>query len=323
MASLRGKVVVITGGSSGIGRAAAERLAARGAHVVLAARRVDALRETARLCVESGGSAQIVPTDVTVEADVDALAEAALAETGSIDVWINNAGVTLFSKLDDAPFTEHRRVIETNLFGAILCARAVLPVFRRQRRGTLINVSSVLGKVGQPFVPSYVISKFGLRGLSETLRIDFADVPGVKICTLYPFAVDTPHFEAGANWLGVEALPVPPTQSADKVGAILARLAEHPRRERHVPRIALLGIALHAIAPRPTERLLQAVVREWHFSPAGKSTRHGNLFAPSDERPTVHGRAPKGSVFRLAAWTIRYLLGLAPTPRDPPVRVGT
>jgi NAD(P)-dependent dehydrogenase (short-subunit alcohol dehydrogenase family) len=317
---LAGKVIVVTGASSGIGRAAAVELARRGAHVFLAARRVPALEETARLCRAANGSAQVVPTDVTVEAEVDALARAALETTGTIDAWVNNAGVTMFAKLDDAPFEEHRRVIETNLFGSILCARAVLPVFRKQRFGTLINMSSMLGKVGQPFVPAYVISKFGLRGLSEALRSDFADVPGVRICTLYPFAVDTPHFEAGANWLGLEARPLPPVQSPERVAAIVANVIEHPRRERHVPRLATLGVALHSIAPRPMERLVQAVVREWHFSPEGTSTLDGNLFAPSDERAEVHGRSPKGSALRVAGWTVRYLLGLAPAPRDPPAR---
>src|SRR5690606_38778192 len=102
----------------------------------------------------------------------------------------------LFALLEEASFEEHRRVIETNLFGAMLAARAVLPVFRAQGSGVMVNVGSVLSQVGQPFVPSYTISKFGLRGLSEVLRVELADEPAIQVCTLLPYAVDTPHFQS-------------------------------------------------------------------------------------------------------------------------------
>ncbi|MEW6270939.1 MAG: SDR family NAD(P)-dependent oxidoreductase, partial [Thermodesulfobacteriota bacterium] len=140
MSRLRGKVVVVTGASSGLGRASAVEFASRGAHLVLAARRRDALEKTARMCRSAGGDAVCIPTDVTSEEQVRALADAAVAHHGRIDVWVNNAGVTLFALLEDAPFEEHRRVIETNLFGPMYAARAVVPVFRRQRRGVMINV---------------------------------------------------------------------------------------------------------------------------------------------------------------------------------------
>src|SRR5688572_30839801 len=152
---LRGKVVVITGASGGLGRAAAVQFAARGATVVLAARREQALDDTAALCRRAGGRALVLVTDVTIRDQVQRLAEFAMADGGGIDVWVNNAGVTLFGTLDDAPLEEHRQVIETNLFGALHGALAVTPIFRRQGRGTLINVGSVLSDVGNPFVPSY------------------------------------------------------------------------------------------------------------------------------------------------------------------------
>src|SRR5690606_18472927 len=130
-----------------------------------AARRTAALQETARQCRRAGGAATCVATDVTRAADVVRLVAAALAPTGRIDVWVNNAAVTAFAPFQAAPFSDHERVIETNLIGAMRCAHAVLPILRRQGRGTLINVGSILSKVGQPYVPSYVVSKFGLRGL--------------------------------------------------------------------------------------------------------------------------------------------------------------
>jgi NAD(P)-dependent dehydrogenase (short-subunit alcohol dehydrogenase family) len=290
--TLSGKVVVMTGASSGIGRAAAKRFAARGARLVLAARRVDALEELATECRVLGGDAVVRQMDVTREAEVQALAELALEQTGSIDVWVNNAGVTLFGSLETAPMAEHRQVIETNLFGAIYGARAVLPIFRRQKRGVLINVGSILSKIGQPFVPSYVISKFGLRGLTEALRAEVADQYDIHVCSLLPFAVDTEHFESGASHVGRDARAMPPVQSPEKVARVLVDLAQRPVRERHVPRVAVFGLALHALFPRTVERILFDALSRFHFSDGAAPSTLGNLYQPQKANGQVHGERP-------------------------------
>jgi len=199
MQDWKAKTVVLTGATSGLGRATALAFARRGFTIIVAGRRREALDALVASCDELGARAVSCEGDITQEADVQRLLETALAVNGRIDIWVNNAGVTLFAKLDEAPFDEHRRVIETNVIGSMLCARAVMPVFRRQEYGVLINVGSVLSKVGQPFVPSYVISKFAIRGLTEALRADVAEMPHVHVCTLLPYAIDTQHFEAGAN----------------------------------------------------------------------------------------------------------------------------
>ena len=306
---LRGKVVVVTGASSGIGRAAAIRFGREGARVVLAARRKDDLDETARLCREAGGEALVVVTDVTREADVQNLVRESLAAFGRIDVWVNNAGVTLFALLAEAPFEQHQRVIETNVFGPMFGARAVVPLFKEQGHGVMINVGSVLSKVGQPFVPSYVISKFALRGLTEALRPECAEYPDIHICGFYPYAVDTPHFQEGANERGRKARAMPPTQSPEKVADALVALAARPRRERHVPRSAVLGLALHWLMPRTTERLLLRALSRWHFDDRSEPVTDGNLRAPSDEKGRVHGRrSPRLSAPMFFAWVFQELV---------------
>lgn len=291
MRRLDRKVAVVTGASSGLGREAACQLAAEGCRVVLAARREDELEETARMCRERGGEALVVPTDVTSVEAVEALAAAAVDRWGRIDVWINNAGVTLFAPMEEGAIDDHRQVIETNLYGAIHGARAVVPIFRRQRRGILINVGSVLSKVGNPFVPSYVISKFAVHGLSEALRVELAEEPDIHVCTLLPYAIDTPHFQVGGNDLGQTAHPMPPVQPPERVARALVGLVLRPRRQRFVPRVAALGLAVHWLLPRTSERLLLRALRRFHLG-AGESTKEGALFQPAPEDAAVHGRRP-------------------------------
>jgi short-subunit dehydrogenase len=305
------RVVVVTGASSGIGRATALEFASRGALVVLAARREEALKEVAELCRKAGGSAIYVRTDVTREEEVEALSKAALEAGARIDVWINNAGVTLFALLEKGTFEEHRRVIETNLYGAILSARAVVPIFRRQHSGVLINVGSILSKIGQPVVPSYVISKFGLRGVSEALRSELAEERDIHVCTVFPYAVNTQHFETGANELGREIDAMPPVQDPKEVARAIADLADHPRRERHVPRYAALGLGLHRFFPRTVERLLARSVRSFHVSDRRQPRQLGNLYSPTGDQAHVEGsRPPTVGRAQFASWSVRELLRL-------------
>lgn len=318
MPSLEGKRVVITGASSGLGRAAALEFARRGARVVVSARREAELAETVRQCEALGASAVSVRADVTKDDDVRELVERSLALDGRIDVWVNNAGTTLFGKLDWEHLSDHRAVIETNLFGAIRCAALVMPIFERQERGVLINVGSILSKIGQPFVPSYTISKFALRGLSEALRTGAADMPHVHVCTLLPYATSTPHFETAANHTGLAAHPVPPVQSPDEVARALVDLAERPRRERHVPRITAFGLLLHSLMPRPVERILLHVLTKAHLGPEREPDNQGLLRSASDEPASIHGsRAEKMGTVRLFSWIISHFLKIMtrPAPR--------
>ena len=302
------RTIVVTGASSGLGRATALRLARRGEQLVLSSRSEEALEEVASECRALGARVVVAPADVRVEEQVQAVVASAVQHFGGVDVWINNAGTTLFAPIEQGAFSAHRNVIETNLFGAIHGARAVLPLFLERRRGILINVGSILSSIGQAFVPAYVISKFGVRGLSEALRVECADYPDIHVCSILPYAIATPHFENGANWFGRKAHPVPPVQEPEHVAAVLVSLIDRPRRVRYVPRIACLGLALHAVMPRRVERTLLEVLRRWHLG-APEAPAEGNLNSPRPEHSSVRGERPPlvGSV-RLLMWAFFRLL---------------
>ncbi len=291
---IKDSVVVITGASSGIGRATALEFARKGATLLLAARREAALHELAEECKSMGGDALAVPTDVTKGEDVQALARRAITEYGRIDVWVNNAAVTLFGRFEECPPEVYRRVIETNLFGYIHGARAVLPYFREQGRGVLINMDSVVGQAPQPYTSAYVVSKYGIRGLANCLRMELHldQAPNIHICTVMPASIDTPLFQHAANYTGRMTKALNPVYSAETVAQTVVRLAEKPKRE------VIVGGAGHMMAsqakymPGLYERMAAKQIDQDHFADKPAPPSEGNLFEPMPEYTSVSGGWP-------------------------------
>lgn len=281
--------VVLTGASSGIGRATVLALARKGASVALASRRADVLRELAEQCNVLGGRALAVPTDVTDADAVQRLATTAEAEFGGIDVWINNAGTGVFGAFQDAELALHRRTIEVNLLGTMNGAYAALAVFLRQRQGILINNISVGGWAPTPFTAAYTASKFGLRGFSASLRQELADHPDVRVCSVFPSMIDTPGFVHGANMSGRHLDPGPLLYAPEQVAATFVQVIENPRDETAVGWPARMGQISYALAPRPTEHLMGAAFR-FLLSRAKPAERNpGSLLTPSAAGTSANG----------------------------------
>ena len=187
---LAGKVVAITGASSGIGEATAIACAQAGAAVALAARRTERIDELARAIVADGGRAIAVPTDVGEEDQARAFVERAHAELGRLDVLVNNAGVMLLGPIENAPTQEWRQMVQVNVFGVLYCTHAALPLMRAQGSGHIVNVSSVAGRFARAGSGVYNLTKFGVGAFSEALRQECVPI-NVRVSVIEPGAVAT------------------------------------------------------------------------------------------------------------------------------------
>jgi NAD(P)-dependent dehydrogenase (short-subunit alcohol dehydrogenase family) len=192
---LAGQVAVVTGAGRGIGRAIAGALAREGAAVALAARSGAELDGVAREIRQTGGQALVVPTDVRQEASVEALVRRALAEWRQVDVLVNAAGVATFAPVTDSKLDDWDQMLAVNLRGAVLACRAVLPAMIGRRRGTIINVGSVVTSRALTGSAAYTASKYGLLGFSRVLAEEMRP-HGVRVGVLSAGATDTPLWDA-------------------------------------------------------------------------------------------------------------------------------
>lgn len=310
--SLRDAVVLITGASSGIGRAAALAFAAEGARLVLASRSREALAEVERECRERGGQALAVPTDITDPVAVERLARSAVERFGRIDVWVEAAAVGVAGPLGAESVDELRRVVDTNVFGTALCARAALATFRKQGKGVLVLVGSLLSLFPNPLVPLYSMTKFAVRGLALNLRQAVAAHPGIRVCLVLPGPVDTPFFVRAANHTGRQLRAIPPAYAPERLAATIVACARRPRRQATAGLVAHLALVAHRLTPRTAEWFVARWSAALVTGPRPASPGSGALFEPPVSG-AVHGGYRRGRLRRrLGEW-----LGTARTARQP------
>lgn len=231
----RSKVIIITGASSGIGRATALRAADHEDHLVLVARGAGALEDVARECRASGAaSVMVLPCDVGDDSAVAACFEKALTAHSVIDAVVHAAGVVAYGRTEEIPPDVFDGVLRTNLTGSVNVARHAVSTFRTQRAGTLVLIGSVIGHISVPSMSPYVLSKWGIRALARQLLVENRDMPGVHIAYVAPGGVDTPIYEQAANYDGHIGRPPPPIATPEKVARIALRLLERPRARSQV-----------------------------------------------------------------------------------------
>ncbi len=229
-ADIHDLVVLVTGASSGIGRATAEQLARPGARLVLASRSAPALAEVERDCARQGATVLVVPTDVADTAAVVALFAAAVERFGRVDAVVHAAAVVAYGRLEDVPDEVFDHALNVNLIGTARVARTALRLFRDQGGGRLVLVGSLLGKIATPYMSSYVAGKWGVHGLVRTLQIEARQTPGVDISLVSPGGVDTPVYAQAGSYTGRIGRPPPPVDPPEKVARAVVRAIGRPRR---------------------------------------------------------------------------------------------
>lgn len=299
--SLERCVVVITGATSGIGRATALQFAEAGARVVLAARNEAALAELEDYIIATGGEAIAVRTDVARWTDVQRLATTASERFGTIDVWINNAAVGVWSTIDEMTIDEINRVIHVDLLGTIYGVKAALPVMWQKRSGTIINVASALADRAIPLLSTYCAAKHGIKGFTESLRLELAREENhhIRSVLVLPAAVNTPFYSEGKSRLGVRPHPLKPVYEPELVARAIVDAARRPRRFVYVGGIGKMLSLAQRISPAAVDLYMLQNDRMAKKQLTTKPDRdESNLFAPT-RAPRVRGdyKARKFSLY--------------------------
>ncbi len=293
--SLKGKTVVITGASSGVGRAAAEEFACEGCNLVLVARGKKGVDEIVAICRSFDAEAIGVYADVSLAEDVQRVADQALKWTGRIDVWVNNAGVMASGKFEEIPMDIHEQVIKTNLFGYMHGAYEAIRVFKQQNTGILINNVSIGGYVPAPYSAVYSATKYGIRGMMECLQGEISNQENIHVCNLFPQLQNSTGNLHSAKYsgfdMGISPIASDPFSTASKMVA----LAKHPKKHQYPDFKAAFITNLYSLFPRLIINAASAVLRYKMNHNEDKQGDAGNILEPSRNPLRVYGNAPKST----------------------------
>jgi len=293
------QVIVITGASSGIGLATAELAVERGAQVVLGARSEIALEEVVARLNVNGQKAVSVPCDVADRSQVDQLAQVAIQTFGRIDTWVNDAGISIYGRLDEVSTEDNRRLFDVNFWGVYHGSLTALPHLKRQG-GALINIGSEVSEAVVPLLGMYSASKHAVKGFTDALRIEIQelDKAPVSITLIQPTATDTPFPQHAKNYLDREPkLPTPLDDPKDVAKAIL-NAAEKPTRSKKVGAMSKVNTLTAKIAPSLGDKMAAKQADRLQDDKLPRD-RQGALHRPSESTGVVaqtHGTGDRDYV---------------------------
>ena len=302
------QVVVITGGTSGVGRATARRFACDGARVAVLARGIDGLAGTEREIVALGGKALVIPCDVADADQVFAAAERVERELGPIDIWINNAMTTVFGRIDQLTPEEFRRVTDVTYHGVVWGTQAALRAMRPRNRGTIVQVGSALAYRAIPLQAAYCGAKHAIRAFTDSLRSELLhDGSDIRLSMVQLPAINTPQHHWCENKLGVEAQPVPPIFQPELAADAIYFAAHHRRREVWVASSSIKAILAQKLAPGLLDLLLAKRGYTGQMTERRRPWRPSNLWAPVAGDHGAHGdfelvARKRDPIARLETW---------------------
>ncbi|HEV2528392.1 MAG TPA: SDR family oxidoreductase [Thermomicrobiales bacterium] len=295
------QVIVITGASSGIGRATALAAAKQGARVVLAARSEQDLSATVDQITASGGHATYVVTDVGNPDDVERLGNEAIARYGGFDTWVNNAGVSILGRIQDISDEDHRKLFDTNFWGVVYGSRVAAQHLRAEG-GAIINVGSELSDTSVPLQGMYSASKHAVKGFTDAFRIELEadDVP-ISLTLIKPAGINTLYPQHAKNYTDHQPKLPPPVYAPEEVAVAILHAAAHPRRDLYVGGGGKMMSLFGTFFPRAYDAAARTM-----FIPIQKRKNpdpnpEGSLWQSSNDG-AVHGDHP-GPVFRPSLYT--------------------
>lgn len=280
------QTIVITGGTSGNGLATAEAAVSRGAAVVLAARTADALDRVRTRLEGRGARVETVVADVADRAQVERIADAAIARFGSFDSWVNNAAAATYGTMAQVPEADHRRILDVNYFGTLHGAMIAARHLRGGTGGAIVNLGSVLSDRAIPLQGPYCASKHAVQAATDALRMELErDGAPISVTLIKPAAIHTPYPEHARNFMDAPPRLPPPLYDPRLVADAILFACETPRRQLYVGGAGAAISVAGAVAPRLTDLVLEAVGKRIQVAPddPGEPARRDNLHAPRSD----------------------------------------
>lgn len=256
-----GKVAIVTGASSGIGKETALLLGKQGYFVVLAARRADAMEDIRKQIESGGGKALAVQTDVSLEADVQRMVDQTMAQFGRIDVLVNNAGSGLFAPVWETSGSQMERIWKTNCLGTFYCISKCLPIMKKQNSGHILAVASVVGKRATPLNSAYCSSKFAQVGLMESLRMELRNT-SIRSTVICPSATESDFISVIENPGSRQVAHTGPVQTSRQVAKVIVGAIGTRKVEIMTQPATRILVMLNSVSPRFVDWLVGKVKRK-------------------------------------------------------------